>query len=366
MFGIFNKKNEDVVSNNPVSEAVYFFEDYSAKTLTEERVGRKGLSLFSLKDMDVPVSGFFVICPEIYKDVVFRAFDKNIVTLLENDHLPEPKQLSEYILRTKFDALDQDDILRAYSRLSGFSDSWVSVRSSVVFPERPDVSFNGVFSTELNIRGFDNLLEAIKTVYASIFTDKLALYAKSQGINLTHLKMAVVVQKMGKSEGNMITLADNGNEIYGKVMAFTDEQILGGFELLTNTELEDVAKIASELKSGKNPMDLKKQLAWKIVSEIKGVEAADEGQKYFEDIFQNKVVNEDIPEVKIAKDNINILELLIEVSFAKSKSDARRLIEQGAVKIDEVKVESWEIEIGIDNTGSIIRAGKRIVRVMSN
>jgi len=235
MFGIFNKKNEDVVSNNPVSEAVYFFEDYSAKTLTEERVGRKGLSLFSLKDMDVPVSGFFVICPEIYKDVVFRAFDKNIVTLLENDHLPEPKQLSEYILRTKFDALDQDDILRAYSRLSGFSDSWVSVRSSVVFPERPDVSFNGVFSTELNIRGFDNLLEAIKTVYASIFTDKLALYAKSQGINLTHLKMAVVVQKMVQAEVSGIVYTID--PVTDDLAKMSIETIFGLGDVITSGEL---------------------------------------------------------------------------------------------------------------------------------
>jgi tyrosyl-tRNA synthetase len=173
-------------------------------------------------------------------------------------------------------------------------------------------------------------------------------------------------KKMGKSEGNMITLADSGNEIYGKVMAFTDEQILGGFELLTNTELEEVAKIAEELKTGKNPMNLKKQLAWKLVSELKSATEADEGQKYFEDIFQNKVVNVDIPEVKIAKDNIQVLELLIEVGFAKSKSDARRLIEQGAVKIDEVKVENWDIEIGLDKAGSIIRAGKRIVKALKN
>jgi phosphoenolpyruvate synthase/pyruvate phosphate dikinase len=198
MFGIFPKRSD--VKNIEIPNSVYFFEDYTGKELNEESVGRKGLSLFHLKDMDIPIPSFFVINPTVYNDIVFKAFDKNIVMLLESQHLPEPKQLFDLMMKAKFDGIHQEDILRSYSRISGFSDAWVSVRSSVVFPERPDVSFAGVFSTELNVRGFENVLEAIKLAYASIFNDKVSQYAKSHGINLTNLKMAIIVQKMVQAE----------------------------------------------------------------------------------------------------------------------------------------------------------------------
>jgi pyruvate,water dikinase len=84
--------------------------------------------------------------------------------------------------------------------MSGFTDAWVSVRSSVVFPENKQVSFSGIFSTELNVRKFDDLQDAIKKVFASMFCDDVVAYASKMGVDLAEVKLAVVVQKMVQSE----------------------------------------------------------------------------------------------------------------------------------------------------------------------
>lgn len=172
--------------------------------------------------------------------------------------------------------------------------------------------------------------------------------------------------KMGKSEGNMIMLSDNAKDIYGKVMAFTDNQIINGFEVLTSFELEEIKKFEDEMKAGRNPMELKKILAFTLVSELKGLEAAKEAQKFFEDIFQNKSLNEDIAVEHLAyeNENINIIELLLLSKISKSKSDARRLVEQGAVKVNNQKILDWQEKVNLQKEGIIVRAGKQIKKVI--
>ena len=114
--------------------------------------------------------------------------------------------------------------------------------------------------------------------------------------------------KMGKSEGNMIKLSDSANDIFGKVMAFSDEQILLGFEILTSYELEQVADISNRLKGGENPILLKKLLAFEITKEIKGEQEAKQAQEYFESIFQKKDLNTEIPIKNIGTENIGIVD----------------------------------------------------------
>jgi tyrosyl-tRNA synthetase len=171
-------------------------------------------------------------------------------------------------------------------------------------------------------------------------------------------------KKMGKSEGNMVMLKDNANEIYGKIMAFTDEMILSGFELLTDMNQIEVEQLKEQLSSGTNPMDLKKKLAFTITSELKSVEEAKGAQQYFEDIYQNKVANNEIPEIKIEQDEISIVDLLTTANFAKSKSDARRLVEQGAVKVDDVKIDTWDKVITV-KSDTVLRVGKKVVKIIS-
>lgn len=179
---------------------VFFFEDYSAKELNENKVGRKGLSLFKLKDMDVPVPEFFVVSSDVFVEHSLKVFKGNKEKLLGKGKNPEAFEIESMMVNEILDKEAQEEILSAYTRLSGFTDAWVSVRSSVVFPDDKDVSFTGIFSTELNVRKYDELLPSIKRIFSSMFSDDVVAYAKRMNIDISDVKMAVVVQKMVQSE----------------------------------------------------------------------------------------------------------------------------------------------------------------------
>ena len=180
--------------------AAYFWEDHTFSKLKESTVGRKGLSLFELKDMDIPIPDFFVISSSVFDNLFCNTLFRDAKLLLENGKNPDESEVLKSFLKTEFDTQDIDEILSGYARISGFTDAWVSVRSSVVFPSNPEISFSGVFSTELNVRGGKNLFESIKRIYASLLTDDVVAYASSKGINLADVKLAVVVQKMIQAE----------------------------------------------------------------------------------------------------------------------------------------------------------------------
>lgn len=170
--------------------------------------------------------------------------------------------------------------------------------------------------------------------------------------------------KMGKSEGNMIKLDDSANDIYGKVMAFTDEQILIGFEILTSYDLGQISEIGNRLKQGENPMQLKKELAFEITKDIKGEQESLDAQKYFENIFQKQNTESNIPEKILDTEEINITELLPLLNICESKSQARRLVEQGAVKIDDEKLVDWNINITLKpEQNYILKCGKHVYQI---
>jgi tyrosyl-tRNA synthetase len=169
--------------------------------------------------------------------------------------------------------------------------------------------------------------------------------------------------KMGKSEGNMIKLSDDPKDIYGKVMAFTDEQIVDGFELLTSADLDEIEKINKRFKGNENPMTLKKELAFRVTSELKSKEDAKSAQEYFESVFQNRSTDTDLKKVKVNQKEYNILELITEVSLAPSKSQARRLIEQNAVSIDNKKVDDWQKTVTLTQPITL-KVGKKIIQLI--
>jgi pyruvate,water dikinase len=179
---------------------VYFWEDFDAKDLRESNVGRKGLSLFQLKDMDIPVPEFFVVSSSVFKDVVFESLDRDIKKLTARNKNPEEDEIEKSIKKIKFKDEVIDEIRSAYTRISGFTDAWVSVRSSLVFPSKPEISFSGIFETKLNVRHIDDLLEAIKQIYASMFTDDVVMYAANKNVDLSQVKLGVVVQRMVQAE----------------------------------------------------------------------------------------------------------------------------------------------------------------------
>ena len=169
--------------------------------------------------------------------------------------------------------------------------------------------------------------------------------------------------KMGKTSGNMIELSDSANNIFGKVMAFDDKLIPIGFEILTKYELKQVEEIKERLKKGENPMILKKLLAFEITKDIKGEQEAENAQKYFENVFQKKNLNTDIPVKTVRQSNINILDLIVQCEIANSKSQAKRLVEQNAVTINGEKITDWNKNIQVGSGSTILKCGKHVYQV---
>lgn len=195
MFGISKKKHLD-----QKAVTIFHYEDYAADDVSEALVGRKGESLFKLKDMDVPVPAFFVVSPSVYKSFLLGAFDNKLAKLLEKVKSPDIKELERFIEEADFDDEFLEDLYKQYARVSGFTDTWVAVRSSVVYPKNDTVSFSSIFETELNVRGMDHLVESLKKIYISVFKNSVVLYAQKHRVDLTELQMAVVVQKMVQPE----------------------------------------------------------------------------------------------------------------------------------------------------------------------
>jgi len=169
--------------------------------------------------------------------------------------------------------------------------------------------------------------------------------------------------KMGKTSGNMIELSDSANNIFGKVMSFDDKLIPIGFEILTGYELEQVEEIKERLKNGENPMILKKLLAFEITKDIKGEQEAKNAKEYFENIFQKKNLNTNIPIRTIKQNNINILDLIVQCEIANSKSQAKRLVEQNAVTINGEKITDWNKNIQVGSGSTILKCGKHVYQV---
>lgn len=170
--------------------------------------------------------------------------------------------------------------------------------------------------------------------------------------------------KMGKTTGNMIRMDDKPEDIYGKVMTFTDGMILLGFEILTVATLEELETYKKRLDSGENPMVLKKELALRVTEEITSKEEAQKAQQYFQEVFQNKEDSESIQEIEVEKNTFSIGDLLVTVGFAGSKSIARRLMEQGAVKINNEKISDWQANIDITSYPSLLlKVGKQLCHI---
>jgi len=171
-------------------------------------------------------------------------------------------------------------------------------------------------------------------------------------------------KKMGKSEGNAVFLDAKPNDMYGIIMSWPDGTISTAFELCTNVPYEEVKKIARELKDQKaNPRDLKMRLALEITKINHGEKLAQEAQENFIRTIQNKEMPDDIPSYKTKSKNITIVELLLESKMVASKNEARRLIEQGGIKIKEdnsdfVVVKDANLMIEIKKE-TIIQRGKR-------
>lgn len=162
-------------------------------------------------------------------------------------------------------------------------------------------------------------------------------------------------RKMSKSWGNGIWLDDNATDMYAKVMAIKDELIVQYYTLATNSSLEQITEVKKALKHGGHPMKIKKELAHVIVTELHNKHDAEKAAENFENTVQKDELPKDIPTMKIS--GATVVEALIETNLATSKSEAKRLIDQGGVEVNGVKV--TDIAAELSETEALIQVGKR-------
>ncbi|MCM2675303.1 tyrosine--tRNA ligase [Alkalicoccobacillus plakortidis] len=168
------------------------------------------------------------------------------------------------------------------------------------------------------------------------------------------------VRKMSKSLNNYIGIDEAPNEIFGKSMSIPDELMVKYFRLATDLPLEEVDILEKGLADGSiHPRDAKMNLGSKLVAMYHGQEAAKEARAYFETVFQKNSLPDDMPVVKWEKDaQIGIIDLVVDLGLLPSKGEARRMIQNGGVKMNEEKVTDIKTEVTITE-GLIVQVGKR-------
>ncbi len=163
--------------------------------------------------------------------------------------------------------------------------------------------------------------------------------------------------KMSKSLDNYIGITEPPNEMYGKVMSIPDELVVRYFKLVLyydESQLKEVEKAMRE-----NPRDTKARLAYEIVRLFHSEDAARRAAAEFDRIFRERQAPSDMPEFAVPPEGKNIVDIIYELGFARSKSEARRIVSQGGAKVDGEKVTNIEAVIVPKEEGSILKVGKR-------
>lgn len=167
------------------------------------------------------------------------------------------------------------------------------------------------------------------------------------------------VNKMSKSLDNYIGIEEPPDQMFGKVMSISDDLMWSYYELLTDTSIDDVNVMKFKCESGaENPRDLKVALAKSIITDFHSQQSADKAEDEFNRRFVKKEIPDDIEERQIASGTRKLAELLTEVGLAASKGEAKRLIEQGGVKVNGEKATSATAEVNIAGESILLQVGK--------
>jgi tyrosyl-tRNA synthetase len=173
------------------------------------------------------------------------------------------------------------------------------------------------------------------------------------------------IQKMSKSLDNYIGVYESPREMFGKTMSIPDELMIRYFRLVTKVPVEEVCRLEESLARGNiHPRDLKMRLGWEIVRIYHDEQQADSAREEFIKMFQKKEAPDNIPEMSLSQlpgvnnNTVELVSLLVNAGLAPSRGEARRLIEQGGVKLNDIKITDIQSVLTLKD-GDIIKVGKR-------
>ena len=166
--------------------------------------------------------------------------------------------------------------------------------------------------------------------------------------------------KMSKSLDNYVGIDEAPNEMFGKIMSISDELMWRWFDLLSFKTTDEIAELKADQTNGRNPRDIKIELAKELISRFHDEESANLAETNFINQFQKKNIPDDIEEVSlvVSEGSIPLANLLKDVEMTSSTSEAIRMIKQGAVRIDEKKITDTKYKIS-SGTSAVYQVGKR-------
>ena len=208
--------------------------------------------------------------------------------------------------------------------------------------------------SDVEVGGFDQLFNlkagrAIQKQYGQ----------PEQDILTTQMLEGTDGRKMSTSWGNVITIVDEPNDMFGKIMSIKDDLILKYFWLCTNVTQDELDEYQKRMEKGANPRDIKMELGKKIVALYHSAEAAKNAALEFEKVFSKKELPTEMPEYLAPAGEMSVLDLIMSAKLAKSKSDARRTIKQKGVKINGQTADDALALIKITKDGIVLQYGKK-------
>ena len=167
------------------------------------------------------------------------------------------------------------------------------------------------------------------------------------------------VNKMSKSLDNYIGIEELPDQMFGKIMSISDDLMWRYYELLTDTTIDEINVLKFKCESeAESPRDLKVALAKSIIADFHSEQAAEKAEEEFNRRFVRKEVPDEINEVSVSRGPHVLAQLLADVGLAASKKEAKRLIEQGGVKVDGEKVSGANSDVEIEGDGILLQVGK--------
>lgn len=218
---------------------------------------------------------------------------------------------------------------------------------------------------DLEVGGRDQLFNMLAGRYL-----QKAINKKEKHVMTVQLLEGIDGRKMSKTYSNVINLMDSADEQYGRIMSIKDELIIRYFELCTDVPVQEIMEIKKAIKAGENPRDGKMRLAREIVTLYHDKKAAEKAEEKFIAVFQKKELPMDIKEFDLKKalvgspsgktiHNLDICDLIVNVGFAASRSEARRLVEGGGVSLGDQKILDPQEKITLTKQTHLLKVGKR-------
>ncbi len=290
---------------------------------------------------------------ETYQEQVFKVLDKSKTTVVYNSEWLSKLSASEMVkLTAKYNVarmLERDDFNKRFS-----NNVSISIHE-FLYPLLQGYD-SVALEADIEIGGTDQKFNLLVGRHLQ------KEYGQKPQVVLTMpiLEGLDGVQKMSKSLGNHVGIADEPNDMFGKIMSIPDEMIIRYFELLTDVDPSEIDSMKESLDSNSvNPRDFKVKLGKTIVSHYYTDKDADSAEEYFVTAFRKKDIPEDIPELNISDmEEPTLLNIMKESKMGSSNKELKRLFEQGAVSLDGEKVSDPYAKIA-SGTEVVLKAGKR-------